>query len=214
MNFRNLALVAAAVLMMSSTSSADFAINDFDLSSSPEAFSVMDDFGNSYSGTIGAAVTTGSGFIAGDILFLGANSTVDITYTFTSSGDASTSDSQALGYYASNFRLENVAMGLSDDATINVSGQRTNGLTATFQPGPQALVGGTANTVFFDLTGFDHVNVLNDLQTLTFSISSIGGATLGLSNINLIATPEPTSLISLAGFAAVGLFVTRRRKRV
>ena len=212
MKVKRIALAAAFTLLIPSMVSADFAVNGYSFSNSGVGLVGGDDFGNVYNVTV-TSVTDGIAF--GDSALLAApGESVTISYDFSAnSGDTSTEDTRTLGYYAKNFRLENIVVTGSASVSASARGSDNQGgrVDATWNPVPQPYTGGT---VYFDLTNLSHVSVLNDLERLTFTIAATAPfATIGLENINLVATPEPTSLVSLATFAALGLFVTRRRKR-
>jgi len=217
--------------MSASFASADFVVDDFDSMVNPVtvptgtvaitnnvSFTSDDDFGNSYaidrSITVIPAPTAGMGVGGGTISNVGAslsaNATLEIAYDFSAA--QSPSNTFALGYYAKNFRIEGIETAPNNAYALTVTATRGNGTTASLSLGNVNAAG--SPPIFFDLTNLGDVGILNDLATLTFSFTDQGtGGFIDFQDFALIATPEPTSLVSLGSLACLGFVSTLRRRR-
>lgn len=197
-----------------SLASAEFLIDDFSEDIAGTAvFTSVDDFGTSYNIT-----RTSSGVVQN------GPETEDITVAVPSTGAATISYAftddisfPGLGYYAQNFALRFDGLSPSADFGINVSAVGETGLVANWQAAPveESPNGPGPGAFFFDLTNFDNVGVLNDLQSLTFEFVSLDGAArnINLSGLSLVATPEPTSAVSFGLLGLIGLVGSSRRRK-
>ena len=211
-----------ALMLIPAVSNAEFVIDDFsasgpapydfngDAQTSSSAGPGVDDFGSNYNGITRSASGSVSADPSGFVLFPGQGSDFTLSYDFSAVGDTF-----SLGYYAKNFRFEGLVSTPNTSYGITIKATRGNGETDSFSLANVPLTN-LGDPVYFDLTSLGNVGIINDLEKLsfTFSKATTGAAVLGFSQFALIATPEPTSIVSLGAVAVVGLVgSTRRRKR-
>lgn len=219
--FRKISLTVLALVIFPTCVNAEFAVDSFSTGASFFGTSVdlgtnADEFGNNFSGilrtTSGSALTdSGSGNVAFNSFGGGGDFVINYDFTAPAIQSQSPSDTFSLGYYAQNFQISGLNPSPSTALfDINVAVERGSGLTDSFTLAGTNLSSGSA---FFDFTNLANVGILNDLHQLTFTFTTTSAVNLGFSNFRLVATPEPTSLISLGAFAALGLTMTQRRRR-
>lgn len=209
---------------MTAVASAEFVVDSFTFAAGDEGVAVaastsgdgtanQDTFGNDYSGvTRTVTYIPDPGAIIGgfgvnpafNTIGLAVDDMVTVSYDF--SGVA---DTTSLGYYAQNFRFEGV--NISSDHAVDVSVVATSNTAVVGTTPTQTFANG--DTIYFDLTTLSEVGVLNDLAEFTIKFTANSNSVLLLNNASLIATPEPTSLISLGSLACLGFVSTLRRRR-
>ncbi len=216
-----LVLVVAAAVFLPAISHADFTIDDFTVANGV-SFNIADEFGNNYSvvrSTTSNVAVGGGGF---NVALFNTNPSGSITWTFTPAAE--------MGYYFP-IKIADNGTGLFNSNLLAFNGGDMFISPDTFDgtqngnykvDGTDAATGGAGTTggYFFDLRNLEHVSTLNGLQTLTmnFAMSPAAAAMAGsfanlnVTNAALIATPEPTSILSLGCLALLGLTVSHRRR--